>query len=181
MYIARLLQIAQHPICIALGNFRSSCNLPDPQVRVSSDRKQHLRVSGDERPFSGRELLRIHATSSLSSPRTHQCSPAIPLTTRRPTPGPASLPMALNTYGHVVIVVEHGTLARNDALLNRSGGPFHSSKGPVPAVQSRGRNHLPTEGRRHQMKLHSAGRVHGRHHADAVAGLAVRTHGRLVT
>jgi hypothetical protein len=80
-HVARLLQIAEHTVRIALGNFRSFCNLPDPQVRVSSNNKQHVRMTGDERPPSCRELLectplpRYHRAELLAAsqlPLNHQ-------------------------------------------------------------------------------------------------------------
>src|SRR6266540_1548875 len=73
--ITRLLQVAQHPIGMALRDTGSRRNVRDPQVGLLSNSKQNLGVSRDEGPAPSERRLYLTGLTCLC----HFCSaPTLP-------------------------------------------------------------------------------------------------------
>src|SRR6266540_5861284 len=76
--ITRLLQVAQHPIGMALRDTGSRRNVRDPQVGLLSNSKQNLGVSRDEGPAPSERRLYLTGLTCLchfaALPRSHVAS-----------------------------------------------------------------------------------------------------------
>jgi hypothetical protein len=123
-HVARLLQIAEHTVRIALGDLRSFCNLLDPQVRVSSNSKQHVRVTGEERPPSCRELVectplaRFHRAELLAASQ-------LPLNHQTVEPKTCFLPLGpkVRKFGRPCVLRPHALPVRRPCSAARRSPP----------------------------------------------------------